>query len=161
MGPELLYSFWKFMSTILIYDLPYVVCYIANVVQYSNIEFISCRNYHQYSIPIFQKKILCFVIKSTKKYYFVFCTCSILKCVSLQIQYTRYNTRILRILHMQYNIRNMQFPQDSPYIRPATKSKSPFKCILPTLSRLIDVYGDHWWYPEPHSTTCNHSGNVS
>ena len=28
-------------------------------------------------------------------------------------------------------------------IRLATKSKSPFKCILPTLSLLIDVYGDH------------------
>ena len=27
--------------------------------------------------------------------------------------------------------------------RSATKSKSPFKCILPTLSQQIDVYGDH------------------
>ena len=37
------------------------------------------------------------------------------------------------------------------YIRPATKSKSPFKYVLPTIFHLFGIYNDHLWLPEPHS----------
>ena len=40
--------------------------------------------------------------------------------------------------------------------RPATKSKSPFKYVIPTIFHLFGIYKDHWWLPEPHSTIHNH-----
>ena len=46
-------------------------------------------------------------------------------------------------------------------IRQATKSKSPSKYDLPLIFLLFGLYNGCWWFPKPHSTTFNHSGNVS
>ena len=45
--------------------------------------------------------------------------------------------------------------------RQATKSKSPSKYDLPLIFHLFGLYNGCWWFPKPHSTTFNHSGNVS
>ena len=67
------------------------------------------------------------------------------------IKYEPLHQILLSQPHAQIHHSNLYVIQSKPnkcvkycFSRPATKSKSPFKYVLPTIFLLFGIYNDHW-----------------